>query len=284
MVTGDYHHTAIAVARGVGMITPNSRLIIIRSRAELQGSVQSPLSSPFASDMHSFRLAANPLGNGASLNTAPNSREDSLDSKSSSRDPSFTKQFGRNSSFTSQLGSQNPSFTAKPRRNSVSYTQSGSSPKQGFARLDNSKGLSGLLRSRSQTALGALDALSGLPRWQPAKVHPAPHVPLDRLDNAETSMPAWLPSPSSPHASRGLLRSLLNQQSVPADTLARLGSPVGLDATHGSAAAAAVELLTASECENKSCEGLVFKLHTGNQVAELTAQSAVTSIAQVSTL
>lgn len=263
------------------MITPNSRLIIIQSKAELQGNVLSPLSSPFASDLHSFRLTANPLGSGTSFN----SRQQNFDSKPGSRNPSFTSQLGsRNPSFAVQPDSRNPSFTAKSRRNSVSYTQSVSSPRQGFALTDNSRGALGLLRSRSQIAFGALDALSNVSRWQPAKVHPAPHVPMDRLDNAKTSVLASLPSPCAPHASHGPLRSVLSQRSGPAGALAHLESPAGLTAPHEPAAEDAAELRAASDCEAISCEGLVFKLHTGNQVTELTAQRAVTSIAQVSML
>ena len=34
MVTGDYHHTAIAVAKGAGMIRPHSKLVIIQAASE----------------------------------------------------------------------------------------------------------------------------------------------------------------------------------------------------------------------------------------------------------
>ena len=37
MVTGDYYHTSIAVGRGVGMIGPTSRLVIIQTREEQAG-------------------------------------------------------------------------------------------------------------------------------------------------------------------------------------------------------------------------------------------------------
>lgn len=39
MVTGDYYHTAIAVARGVGMVSLKTRLIIVQTAAEQQGRV-----------------------------------------------------------------------------------------------------------------------------------------------------------------------------------------------------------------------------------------------------
>ena len=55
MVTGDYHHTAIAVARGVGMISQEGdrgqkrgQLIIIQAKAEKQGLVKSLVNIPSA--------------------------------------------------------------------------------------------------------------------------------------------------------------------------------------------------------------------------------------------
>ncbi|DBB14077.1 TPA: hypothetical protein ACH3X3_001037 [Trebouxia sp. C0006] len=38
MVTGDYYHTALAVARGVGMVPKESRVVVIQTRAEHRGS------------------------------------------------------------------------------------------------------------------------------------------------------------------------------------------------------------------------------------------------------
>ena len=39
MVTGDYHHTAIAVAKGVGMVPPESRVLLIQTHAERSGAL-----------------------------------------------------------------------------------------------------------------------------------------------------------------------------------------------------------------------------------------------------
>lgn len=36
MATGDYHHTALAVARGVGMVPPQGQVIIIQNAAEVR--------------------------------------------------------------------------------------------------------------------------------------------------------------------------------------------------------------------------------------------------------
>ena len=52
MVTGDYHHTAIAVARGVSMIPTTAQVVIVQSQAEFQmptrnpGAITSVLKSP----------------------------------------------------------------------------------------------------------------------------------------------------------------------------------------------------------------------------------------------
>ncbi len=42
MVTGDYHHTAIAVARGSGMIPNDHRVLMIQSQAEFRPSARNP--------------------------------------------------------------------------------------------------------------------------------------------------------------------------------------------------------------------------------------------------
>ena len=42
MVTGDYHHTAIAVARGSGMIPGDSRVVIIQCQAEFKPASRGP--------------------------------------------------------------------------------------------------------------------------------------------------------------------------------------------------------------------------------------------------
>ena len=47
MVTGDYYHTALAVARGVGMLQPHARLVVIQTHAERRGtSCKKPKATP----------------------------------------------------------------------------------------------------------------------------------------------------------------------------------------------------------------------------------------------
>lgn len=50
MATGDYHHTALAVARGVGMLSPQAQVIIIQAEKETKPS--SVPDVPFTSENH----------------------------------------------------------------------------------------------------------------------------------------------------------------------------------------------------------------------------------------
>lgn len=62
MLTGDYHQTAIAAARGVGMLPSKSQLIIIQARSELQSTAQPPSYAPSTLDSsHSLRPPAYPV-------------------------------------------------------------------------------------------------------------------------------------------------------------------------------------------------------------------------------
>ena len=80
MVTGDYHHTAIAVARGVGMLPPGGELIIIQAKSELQSTAQS-LDQPFLAS-RSFKgsqYAPYPALSSPRTPSNPGSRDPSLD-------------------------------------------------------------------------------------------------------------------------------------------------------------------------------------------------------------
>ncbi|KAL0037175.1 hypothetical protein WJX79_003951 [Trebouxia sp. C0005] len=62
MLTGDYHQTAIAAARGVGMMPSDSQLIIVQARSELQSTAQPPSHAPSTlNSSHSLRLPAYPV-------------------------------------------------------------------------------------------------------------------------------------------------------------------------------------------------------------------------------
>lgn len=58
MSTGDYHHTALAVARGVGMVPPQGQVIIIQTELETRSSAPSSRSpAAKASEKPPHRLA-----------------------------------------------------------------------------------------------------------------------------------------------------------------------------------------------------------------------------------
>ncbi|KAL0028992.1 hypothetical protein WJX77_010388 [Trebouxia sp. C0004] len=62
MLTGDYHQTAIAAARGVGILPSGSQLVIIQAKSELQSTEQPPSHVPSAFDgSHSLRLPEYPV-------------------------------------------------------------------------------------------------------------------------------------------------------------------------------------------------------------------------------
>ncbi len=48
MITGDYQHTAIAVARGVGMIAMDSQVVIMEAKSERPGPASASASAPVA--------------------------------------------------------------------------------------------------------------------------------------------------------------------------------------------------------------------------------------------
>lgn len=56
MVTGDYHHTAIAVARGAGMIPKGSPMLIIQAKSESDSLLANQGQSPSAREHHGTLL------------------------------------------------------------------------------------------------------------------------------------------------------------------------------------------------------------------------------------
>lgn len=58
MVTGDYHHTAIAVARGVGIVPQGGQLVIIQAKSEKQVLPRMPSHVPPA--LGAAKTPANP--------------------------------------------------------------------------------------------------------------------------------------------------------------------------------------------------------------------------------
>ena len=107
MLTGDSHQTAIAVARGVGMLPPGSQLVIIQARSELHSTAQPPshMDAPAASDSsHSLRLPVYPVVTTSKASGKPDGQKAGSSQVSGSnfagsvggRHPSFTNMCGTN--------------------------------------------------------------------------------------------------------------------------------------------------------------------------------------------
>ena len=87
MVTGDYHLTAVAVARGVGMVKPDTQVVIIQSKAEMHAlqAYTKPITSALKQQSHtphrhrsvSFRMRNNVMfeAQSTSLTTEQSSSE-----------------------------------------------------------------------------------------------------------------------------------------------------------------------------------------------------------------
>ena len=98
MLTGDYHQTAIAAARGVGMLPSDSQMIIVQARSELRRIAQPPSHAPASFDSsHSLRLPAYPvLGtlNGSGKSDGQKAGSSQVSGSMGSRHASFTKMSG----------------------------------------------------------------------------------------------------------------------------------------------------------------------------------------------
>ncbi len=99
MLTGDYHQTAIAAARGVGILPSDSQLIIVQARSELQSTAQPTSYVPSTFDSsHSLKLPAYPVV--GTLNGS---------GKSDGQKAGSSRVFGSN--IAGSIGGQHASFT-----------------------------------------------------------------------------------------------------------------------------------------------------------------------------
>ena len=296
MVTGDYVHTAIAVARGVGMVRPDSHLVIIQSKAELDDKPGSSTYSNLASETSSFKHTSYPA--------LTNFLSPGGSSKPGSRDPSFTgKASSRDPSFTGSPSSRDPSFTSRGScRGAVSLLQSISA------------------RAISQSPLFPMGSSS---QWTPsftgrlARVHPsAPSTnpkltPLDahvaatapsgaaavcvgvapppstaplRASNAPTAANAPAGAPASSAATGPTAATSLIGVAALDDTAASsvsAGTASGHDFSSTLHQAQNVEQPSQQGLQSEACEGLVFMLQSADGMQEVSAHHALTSIAQV---
>ena len=77
MATGDYHHTALAVAQGVGMIAPEGQVVIIQKASEAQDlagvqSLETPVApaGPLQRSASAVSVAPEPQVQAESLDSA----------------------------------------------------------------------------------------------------------------------------------------------------------------------------------------------------------------------
>lgn len=105
MLTGDYHQTAIAAARGVGILPTDSQLIIVQARSEPQSTAQPPSHAPSTFDSshsHSLRPPAYPVvGN---FNGSGKSDGQKAGSSQASGSTVAGSIGGRHASFTKMCG------------------------------------------------------------------------------------------------------------------------------------------------------------------------------------
>ena len=271
MVTGDSHMTAIAVAKGVGMVSPDAQLVVIQSKAELERTAcTSSYTDPAAETPRSFRHTSHPLLHPdldpsfaskpgcreSSFTGQPDSKGSGLTSKQDGRNPSFTSRGSRNPSFT-RRGSGNPSFTSRGSRNPSFTNRASCDP------IRAPLSVSAQAVSRSLLLAESNDLLPPF-RWKGlSRVHPTPASVTQNAVKLETfsaaSVPASALIPPTPH---GLGEA--------ADT-----------PTETAELAHSAEVVSIRELQAESCEGLVFMLQSEDGVQKLDAHHALTSIAQV---
>lgn len=314
MVTGDLHHTAIAVARGVGMLSPEDSLVIVQSRSELQGATHTASWSKVASiEMQSTASAH--------FGVIP-------------RQPP-SKPLSTGSSFFL------PSCTRSPGRMSLQLPRGKPSTHVASAHVPNSIPGSSLERSTLPVPMLGVNQVPKSLSWHDlSRVHPAPsdwlltsdsmsvvNSPVHGRRSFQTSAGSspHLPVPSAlslssvplslsqPHSAqqRPHQQTFPQQQSsdsnrqasseqvfsqrssaasaceshlykatpgwcnlASADTLCSQVMPMPLQ---GSTA----QMQLAEPSQHSSLDGLVFTLQSEDHVEELDAQHAITSLAQV---
>lgn len=175
MVTGDYHGTAIAVARGVGMVPPDSQLIIIQSKEELQSAAQR---------LNASLLAAETTHNPQYTTHAVIS--------------SFS-----NPALLSQPGSREPSFSNNARRpisQDLSFTHTpGPHASGGFHKSASGKAL-GMFKSLSHSRRSRVHS-TALPATDSVENPLSPSVPCGLSSFTALQQPAAMQLPVSSHDS-----------------------------------------------------------------------------------
>ena len=313
MVTGDYHHTAIAVARGVGMLTPGKQLVIVQAKCELQITAESPSRSSFAfSSINSCRYTGYPA---LSSPSKPGSRGNSLDMArwAVSRDPSKPGSRGNSLDMARWAFSRDPSKPGSKVKSldmarwAVSRDPSKpGSRHQSFTRAYGGPSPAGMLMSASehatsQATLNATDTVLTPSSEQVFQSASTPHV---TAPSAQLCLPVPSGLSVSAHqlqASEQPFQQQLSQQQNPMEQSPQRLSPHQQkghqQSDHRSNCAAdhlqpgvqeavmsqqeSPQLHMLQEVGGEACEGLVFMLQSDDHVEELTAQQAITNLAQV---
>ena len=355
MVTGDYHHTAIAVSRGIGMLTPGKQLVIVQAKSELQITAESPDRASFAfSSINSSRYTGYPAlsspskpgSKGNSLDMArwsvskdpskPGSRGNSLDMArwSVSKDPSKPGSRGNSLDMARWLVSKDPSKPGS-RGNSLDMTRwsvskdpskpgskvnsldmarwavsrdpsKPASRHQSFTHAYGGPSPASMLMSASEQAtsqatLNAADTVLTPLSEQVIQSASAPHLTALSAQLCLPVPPGLSVSAHQLQASEQPFRHQLSQLQNPVEQLPQQLSTHQQSghqqSAHESKCAAGhlqpgVEEAVMSQQESpqlhmlqelgaEACAGLVFMLQSEEHVEELTAQQAITSLAQV---
>lgn len=267
MVTGNYHHTAIAVARGVGMVPPGGPLIIIQSRAELQSATKPP--GPSYGPSHG-RAQSQP---GASNPQEPGSSQSLWTHKSALRDPGGSVGPG-GSKGSAPEGPHIPSVHPVPERGTVTFApkvplQDASQDSAFLPRLSpwRSNRVAPMLSpGHNSCACAAVhDHVAASPSVPPAPEGAVgPSTPLE---------PAAFP------LSLGHMEACDQEGGCASEGVQ---AAVALPETSGAVAVKSMMQSDSGRDQNRSCDGLVFVLQSKGHISwGLDPQQALTKLAQV---
>ena len=245
MLTGDYHQTAIAAARGAGMLPSKSQLIIIQARSELQSTAQPPRYAPSTLDSsHSLRPPAYPVV--GTFNGSGKSDGQQAGSSQVSGSKVAGSMGSRHASFTQMSGTT----TAD---NAVSYD-----PVSPFGAAQERPSLQKSSQQHSRHQLTSQEQSCQQVLSQQQSLH-------------KQSYQVKLSQQQSLHKQSHQVK------------LSRVGSSVH-PLTVGTAQTVSSQQDTVQvvdSLQRSSCENLIFMLQSEDDEEEIDAQHAITSLAQV---
>ena len=315
MVTGDYQHTAIAVARGVGMVPPGGPLIIIQSKAELQPRTAQPPARCLPSESKSTpQSRGQSLRAGLSISPEPGSMTRQLSRhRSALRGPQgLSDRPSEKKKFSFSEGPGGPvQLSLLQSLSERALSQASALPQRAVpeasALLQRAVPEASALPQRAGPevpALHAADWSTFLPHRRSSRVAPEP-LPVAHSFVSAADCPASVQfgdsAPSRPQRGRSEAGAHV-EQTAPALPDAPLCHVEAHDQSEvhvtqqlpgtvilpEDSAATAVEGLSQSDGgqkQNKSCEGVVFMLQSEGRITwGLDPQHALTQLAQVQLL